>query len=862
MQARLGWFGVVALGLFATIGCDDAETDGDGVEAGRTIADAAPSDAQPEASLRFDGWMGAEDATVDAGAASDLDAEPPEPDAGPACSGDGECDDGIFCNGVEVCSNGRCFAAAVTPCDDGVSCTADSCDEDAQACVSEPDDALCPESHRCDRKAGCFRVRLCDTPEECDDGFVCNGLEDCQDGICVPGPAIDCNDDVQCTEDVCVEETGECEQLPVHGRCVGAQLCDVEAGCGDRPPCVRDDDCDDASFCNGVETCDVETGECVAGEPPAVDDGVECTIDTCSDALAMVIHTPSPARCSDGLFCNGAEICHPVDGCQAGTPPAVEDGIPCTTDRCDEDADFVEHVPNDAACDDGLFCNGSELCSEVEGCIAGEPPVVNDGVGCTADRCSEVERRVIHVPDDGACDDGLFCNGAEVCDPVDDCQPGALDALDDGVGCTVDECDEELDRVTHRADDGACDDGLFCNGAEICSPQQDCQPGTPPEVDDRVACTTDRCDEDLDLVVHDPDDGRCDDGAFCNGAEICDPELDCQPGRRPQVNDGVGCTMDSCDEENDVVVNLPLAERCDDGQFCNGAEVCDAELDCQQGSPPNLEDGVGCTVGRCDEVNDRVVQDPNDAACSNGQFCDGAEICDPVNDCQPGVAPVLNDGVGCTRDRCDEDRDEVVHEPDDSVCDDQAVCNGAEFCDPINGCLPGQNPANGTVCAPNPRQICLGGACEASVCGDGFVDAGRGETCEPPEAGCNPATCQRGGGGGDCDYGGYALQPQIAYSCVFGLVNLQYQAFNISENGGRLRVSEFMNGGCQMTGDAPDADGNFTLTCLYAGTCNETYTLTGRFTDCDTFTGTWSVQFRGSCVNCVDQTRQVTGTRN
>ena len=44
----------------------------------------------------------------------------------------------------------------------------------------------------------------------------------------------------------------------------------------------------------------------------------------------------------------------------------------------------------------------------------------------------------------------------------------------------------------------------------------------------------------------------------------------------------------------------------------------------------------------------------NDADCDDGVFCNGAETCDAVNDCQAGVAPNCDDGVGCTDDSCNE----------------------------------------------------------------------------------------------------------------------------------------------------------------------------------------------------------------
>ena len=129
-------------------------------------------------------------------------------------------------------------------------------------------------------------------------------------------------------------------------------------------------------------------------------------------------------------------------------------------------------------------------------------------------------------------------------------------------------------------------------------------------------------------------------GEFCDGAETCDTGTgECLPGTPVNPDDGVSCTDDSCDEVNDVVVNAPNDGLCDDGAFCNGSETCDAVNDCQPGTPVVVDDGVGCTDDSCDEVNDVVVNTPNDASCDNGEFCDGAETCDATADCQDGPVP-------------------------------------------------------------------------------------------------------------------------------------------------------------------------------------------------------------------------------
>jgi len=102
-------------------------------------------------------------------------------------------------------------------------------------------------------------------------------------------------------------------------------------------------------------------------------------------------------------------------------------------------------------------------------------------------------------------------------------------------------------------------------------------------------------------------------------------------------DDGNACTDDSCDSVQGCV-NAANTLPCGDGVFCNGAEMCEAKV-CVAGQPPELDDGVSCTVDTCDEVNDVVVHTPDDAFCNDGLFCTGEETCDLTLDCQPGADP-------------------------------------------------------------------------------------------------------------------------------------------------------------------------------------------------------------------------------
>src|SRR6185369_13153434 len=102
------------------------------------------------------------------------------------------------------------------------------------------------------------------------------------------------------------------------------------------------------------------------------------------------------------------------------------------------------HVPNDGACSDGMRC------SATLGCVA---------IGCTSA---------------ADCADGNACNGAETCapgtpgaDPTTGCVPGAAPDCDDHVACTTDTCNMGT-GCAHATNDAMCSDGFACT-TDTCS---------------------------------------------------------------------------------------------------------------------------------------------------------------------------------------------------------------------------------------------------------------------------------------------------------------------------------------------------------------------------------------------------------
>ncbi len=90
------------------------------------------------------------------------------------------------------------------------------------------------------------------------------------------------------------------------------------------------------------------------------------------------------------------------------------------------------------------------------------------------------------------------------------------------VACVLDQCDPSLHVCTRTPHDSMCDDGVFCNGAERCDLTQGCVSGAPPNCDDAISCTIDRCDEATKACVHDPEN------KLCPISHVCDPLLGCQ----------------------------------------------------------------------------------------------------------------------------------------------------------------------------------------------------------------------------------------------------------------------------------------------------------------------------------------------
>jgi endonuclease/exonuclease/phosphatase family metal-dependent hydrolase len=119
------------------------------------------------------------------------------------------------------------------------------------------------------------------------------------------------------------------------------------------PECFTDPDCDDGDACNGLENC--LAGACQPGIPVVCADGNPCTDDACDMLTGDCVFIDNNATCNDGDPCTANDAC--MAGVCAGAP---------------------------IDCDDGLFCNGAEICGSGVGCQSGPAPCVS-GTWCDED---------------------------------------------------------------------------------------------------------------------------------------------------------------------------------------------------------------------------------------------------------------------------------------------------------------------------------------------------------------------------------------------------------------------------------------------------------------------------------------------
>ncbi|MDH5671787.1 MAG: hypothetical protein OEZ06_06530 [Myxococcales bacterium] len=722
----------------------------------------------------------------------------------PTCDGvDDDCDgtpDDDYASVTTSCGVGACASTGATSCANGKvtdSCIAGdpapsdaSCDGVDDDCDGTPDD-----DYVVDASCGIGECNASNTPSSCAGGV---------ETLCVAGtPATGVDSSCDNKDDDCDSSfdedyvpvascgIGYCRQANTPSSCSGGVITDcvpsdpksaTDATCDG-----VDDDCDGASdedfdpYCSGSSTVTcVDGGEvltacddgiictediCTAGscdvipdDSACADDGVACTNERCVVGLgcqSLTDHNYCSQTVDGGKRCNGSERCEPEVagdevGCVPGTPPCGDDWA-CTDIVCNETGPEVcTTTLNHAFCQaaDGVFCNGAEQCNpgdeanrDANGCVAGSDPCagMQDSAECTVLVCNEDTDSCDNVPDDGySCDDGINCTD-DVCDP---------DAAVDPTGCvwTAKDCS------------GADTDAIACTVAYCDEADGSCKINYSSELCGGDACTDSGCA----TCTSDADCGN-DDSNLCDGVAACvtgecvltSPVIDC--------NDGKACTTDLCDGPSGTCNHVANDSYCFDG-VCDGLDACDpgdpsadATTGCVEAAPPDCDDGIACTTDLCNYLTG-CYPFPNHATCAAGDttVCNGEQFCDSGAD--PGVNPSgcvepfpdgidCDDGIPCTRDECVEPSGS--NEGGCRSTNDSTNCPCGQSCDPVSGgCL--------TTCTVTE---CQGKLYECGDCIDNDNDCAC--FCDDNTA----ASCPVDGSGNECECDPDCSVPATSCAC-------------------------------------------------------------------------------------------------
>ncbi len=547
--------------------------------------------------------------------------------------------------------------------------------------------------------------------QECDNGLYCDGQEYCSNAQCYNGTDVNCNDGQYCTvNDVCNETTDSCQYDARD--CSGNDIFGVNT-------CYNDPDNNPLTFDfrNAfTSTCDETNDLCTSGN-----DTIEHTCDTnCGAECEIDSDCPDTFCGTDGCYyvngtaggpdyydyTNVSNNCLGDCGCENNScaAPVITTNDPrcieCTTDdecnHLDRDYCVFDNVTHEEGICVNNFCEANtttiEDCSTKNG-IIGQCGLLD--WGCS-EELNAVHCTIIDIIDNNTmCDNGLYCDGDEICFNSQ-CYPGT------NVDCSANDI-APIFTCNNTPDSNPFTLDVFGGFNSVCIEATDsCSNGT---VNLTHTCNT-ACGAECEI------DSDCPD-TFC-GTDQCIGNDWYDYTDVPNACTGAcSCENNSCTAPN-ITYNDPRCTECQidddcnnlDNDYCNGTAIMHDE---------------GVCINFVCQTNTTQILD-----CDNGLYCDGNETCSNAV-CILGTAIDCNDGQYCTiNDRCDEPTDSCQYDSRDCSVNDIpgiGTCNNDPDNNPFTWDLFGGFTS---VCDEN-NDICTSGVANTS------------HTCDMAQ--CN-ATCE------------------------------------------------------------------------------------------------------------------------
>ncbi len=473
------------------------------------------------------------------------------------------CDDGIPCNGPDTCKNGTCTPAIVTGCDDGLTCTTDTCD--GEKCHHTVMDGWCHIGTTCVQGQAAIPGEPCKICDPKLDQDSWSNLPDC------------------CTKDTDCKAAGPCDTPtcePTLGQCVIVKI----PGC-----CKGNADCDDGDLCT-TDACDLGSGNCASTAVTCPSPSL-CEIAACDATDGQCKSETLPGWCIIDGQCVGSNTFNPANGCELCLPnnkPTAWSASPGT------------YCNDNNACTFSDICDASGACNGVAqpGCCQADADCSDNGLACKVGHCNAAVGLCTLADKPGCCTSGICCD------------TNAQAVLAAGTQCGTSLIG--TDYQCSGADIQQRDYTPGCNGtsASVCSKSMDSASASPWTTVSTCPANTLCTPQGSGLLPSCVIQGSCAGACGGVGSQGCSCTAGCVPGVDccTDFQTVCACTSGECCNTNTGVITqggtcqpaaakqfqcsgMTLQSRVASGQ-CGGAATCLTD-------PPHLIWGNWQTVETC-----------------------------------------------------------------------------------------------------------------------------------------------------------------------------------------------------------------------------------------------------------------------